>query len=61
MFSKNVGAIDRTIRIILGIGILSLVFWGPHTLWGFVGLILIGTGFIRFCPIYRALGICGSK
>lgn len=59
MLGKNVGSIDRFIRIALGVVLVSLAFWGPQTLWGLVGLILIGTGFIRFCPIYRVLGICG--
>jgi len=56
MFTKNVGSLDRTLRIIIGLVLLSLVFVGPQTLWGLVGLILIATGFMNFCPIYRILG-----
>lgn len=54
---KNIGNIDAIIRIILGLVILSLVFLGPKTLWGLVGLIPIFTGIIRYCPLYPILGI----
>ncbi|MBX2807261.1 MAG: DUF2892 domain-containing protein [Cellvibrionaceae bacterium] len=57
MFSKNVGSLDRTLRIIIGLVLLSLVFIGPQTLWGLMGIILIATGFISFCPIYRLFGL----
>ena len=30
----NEGAIDRTIRVIIGLFLLSLIFWGPKSLWG---------------------------
>lgn len=52
---KNVGALDGTIRIILGIALLSLVFVGPQTPWGYLGLIAIVSALSGFCPIYRAL------
>lgn len=63
MFTKNVGSLDRTLRIIIGLVLLSLVFIGPQTPWGFIGIILIVTGFISFCPIYRLLGkkTCASN
>ena len=63
MFSKNVGSLDLTLRITIGLVLLSLVFIGPQTLWGLVGIILIVTGFIRFCPIYRLFGLrtCANK
>lgn len=53
----NEGKIDRTLRIILGAALLSLVFVGPQTLWGLVGLIPLITGFTGFCPLYRLLGL----
>ena len=59
----NVGTTDRTLRIILGLGLLSLVFIGPQTLWGLVGLVPLITGLARFCPAYRVAGIdsCGVR
>lgn len=58
----NVGTVDRALRIILGLALLSLVFIGPQTLWGLVGLVLIATGLFRFCPAYALLGMntCGN-
>lgn len=55
--SKNVGVVDRAVRIIVGLGILSLVFVGPHTPWGYLGLVPIATGLIGWCPAYRLFGI----
>lgn len=54
---KNVGTVDMAIRFIIGLFLLSLIFWGPKTLWGLVGLVPIIAGAIRFCPLYTLLGI----
>ena len=63
MFKKNVGNLDRAFRIILGIGLISVVFVGPQTLWGWVGVIPLLTAFVGSCPLYSLLGIntCPSK
>ena len=53
----NIGRTDRIIRIVAGLLLLSLVFIGPQTLWGLVGLIPLATAFINFCPAYRLLGM----
>ena len=53
----NEGKIDRIIRIIFGLGLLSLVFVGPQTLWGFIGLVPLLTGALGFCPLYKVFGI----
>jgi len=58
---KNLNSVDRVLRLIVGTGLLSLVFVGPKTPLGYVGLILIVTSFINFCPIYRVLGISTAK
>ena len=54
---KNMGNIDRALRVIVGLGLLSLVFVGPQTLWGLVGIVPLATAAIGFCPAYRLLGI----
>lgn len=54
---KNVNSIDQVIRIVTGAVLVSLVFVGPQTPWGWIGIVLIATGFMNFCPIYRMLGI----
>ena len=58
---SNVGSVDRLLRIVFGIAILSLAFVGPETPWGYLGIILILTGVSKFCPAYRLLGICTNK
>jgi hypothetical protein len=56
MFILNESALDRTLRVLLGIGLLSLTIVGPHTLWGLVGAVPLLTGLFGFCPIYRVFG-----
>ncbi len=53
----NVGNIDRILRIAVGLVLLSLIFVGPQTLWGLVGLVPLATGLFRYCPAYSLLGI----
>lgn len=57
----NVGMVDRIVRIVLGLAIVSLVFIGPQTPFGWLGLIFVATGFISWCPIYKALGVSTTK
>lgn len=53
----NVGKIDRILRILIGLALLSLVFVGPKTMWGLIGLVPLGTAAVSFCPLYRLLGV----
>jgi hypothetical protein len=55
--SHNEGTIDRVIRVVLGLALLALVFVGPHTWFGLVGLVPLMTGLVGSCPLYRALGV----
>lgn len=59
----NVGGMDRILRIVVGLALLSLVVVGPQTPWGFIGLIPLGTALLGFCPAYTLLGIntCPAK
>mgnify|MGYP001030557259 CR=1 FL=1 len=54
---RNEGTVDRALRIIAGLGILSLVFVGPQTPWGWIGLVPLVTGLVGVCPVYSVLGI----
>jgi hypothetical protein len=54
---KNVGTVDKVIRIVLGVVLLALVFVGPQTPWGWIGIIPLVTGLIGFCPLYGVLGM----
>ena len=57
----NEGMIDRALRIIVGLALISLVFAGPQTPWGWFGLLPLATGLIGFCPAYKVLGISTKK
>lgn len=57
----NVGGIDRILRIVIGLGLLSLVFVGPQSLWGLVGLVPLATAIFRWCPPYALLGLSTCK
>ncbi len=54
---RNESALDRGIRVVLGLVLLSLVFIGPQTLWGPVGLVPLLTGAIGFCPLYKLIRV----
>lgn len=54
---KNVGSTERVIRVAAGLGLISLVFIGPQTPWGWIGLLPIATGLIGWCPPYALFGI----
>lgn len=54
---KNVGTIDRALRVIVGLVLLSLVFIGPQTWWGLIGLVPLATGLISWCPAYTLFRI----
>lgn len=63
MFETNVGNVDRIVRIVAGLVLLSLVFVGPQTPWGLIGIVPILTGLFRTCPAYKLVGMntCGTK
>jgi hypothetical protein len=61
MFKLNVGSADRVLRIILGLGLLALVFVGPQTALGWIGLVPLLTGLFGTCPLYSMLGWSSSK
>lgn len=52
----NVGGIDRALRILVGLGLLSLVFVGPQTPWGWIGVVPLLTALIGWCPAYTLFG-----
>jgi hypothetical protein len=55
--------IERVIRVLIGLAIVSLVFVGPKTPWGWIGILPILTGATGLCPLYTVLGIstCPKK
>ena len=57
IFAMNEGAVDRAARIILGLAVLSLVFVGPKSMWGLVGVVPLLTGLVGVCPLYSLIGV----
>ncbi|KAA1191896.1 DUF2892 domain-containing protein [Pseudohalioglobus sediminis] len=53
---KNEGKLDRILRVIAGVVLLSLVVIGPQTMWGLIGIVPLLTGLIGFCPVYKLFG-----
>ena len=53
----NEGKVDRVARVVLGVALLALVFVGPKTWIGWLGLVPLVTGLVGFCPLYRLLGL----
>ena len=60
---KNVGGIDRVVRVIVGLGLLSLIFVleGSSRWWGLTGLVFLATGALGWCPAYLPFGIKTCK
>jgi hypothetical protein len=55
MFKTNEGTIDRALRVIAGIVLISLVFVGPQTPFGWIGVVPLLTGLVGWCPVYTLL------
>ncbi len=53
----NEGILDRTIRVVVGLALLSLTLVGPRSLIGLVGVVPLLTGVVGFCPAYRLFGL----
>ncbi len=59
----NVGGIDRILRIVVGLVLVGLAATGTVGWWGWLGLVLLGTGALGWCPPYAILGFntCATK
>lgn len=58
---KNEGAVDRLLRVALGLVLIALVYTGPQTRWGWLGLIPLVTGLVGYCPLYAVLGFSTNR
>ena len=60
---QNVGTIDRTIRIPLGLLLIGASLFGTIGAWGWIGLIPVATGLMGTCPAYLPFGLstCGRS
>jgi hypothetical protein len=57
--NANVGSIDRAIRVVVGLALLSAVFLvdGSARWFGLIGLVPLLTAAVRVCPLYTVLGV----
>ena len=58
--TKNVGTIDRVLRIVAGLVLLGYALIGPETgynVWGFIGIVPLATALLGWCPAYTLFGI----
>jgi len=63
---KNIGGIDRILRIVVGLALIAFALVGPETgynVWGFVGIVPLATALLGWCPPYAMFGIstCSVK
>lgn len=60
---SNVGGIDKTLRIVAGLGLIGATAAGLLPAWGWIGVVPLATGLIGWCPAYPLLGVstCSKK
>ncbi len=61
--TQNIGNTERILRAIAGLVLIALVFVGPQTVWGWIGIVPLATAIIGWCPPYALFGIstCAKK
>lgn len=55
--NKNVGGIDKIMRIVAGVALIGLTLSGMIGVWGWIGVVPLATGLMGWCPAYTLLGI----
>lgn len=55
--SKNVGGIDKILRIVAGLVLIGLTVAGILPVWGYIGIVPLATGLMGWCPLYPILGL----
>lgn len=61
--TKNVGGLDRVLRIVVGLVLIALAATGTVGLWGYIGVVPLLTGLVGWCPPYAIFGwnTCATK
>lgn len=55
--TQNIGNAERVIRAVVGLALIAIVFVGPQTPWGWIGVVPLATALLGWCPPYAMLGI----
>ncbi len=53
----NVGTLDRSLRILIGLVLIGLAVTGTIGLWGWIGVVPLATGLLKTCPMYSLFGM----
>ena len=61
LFPKNMHSVDRAVRVLAGLGLLSLTVVGTQTPWGYIGIVPLLTGLVGTCPMYTLFGFSTCK
>ena len=59
--TKNVGGIDRILRLVVGVALIALAVTGTVGWWGYIGVVPLLTGLIGWCPAYLPFGLKTCK
>ena len=59
--SKNIHPIERVLRVVAGIILVTMAFLGPANPWFLLGIIPVLTGLSGWCPAYTLVGISTCK
>lgn len=57
----NVGTVDRTIRIVVGLALIGATLLNLIGVWGWIGIVPLATGLVRVCPAYLPFGLSTCK
>lgn len=53
----NIGVLDQILRVLIGVVLIALIFFGPQTWWGLIGVPVIAIAISGWCPLYGLLGM----
>lgn len=61
LLARNVGTPDRIVRVLVGAALIAMVFAGPRSMWGLIGVVPLMTAIVGTCPLYTLLRVstCG--
>lgn len=55
--AKNVGGIDRVLRIVVGLALIAAAATGMLGLWAYIGVVPLFTSLVGWCPLYQLIGL----
>jgi hypothetical protein len=54
---RNVCGIDRVLRVVIGLALIGATLAGMIGVWGWIGIVPLLTGIVRYCPAYTIFGL----